>query len=254
MDYSKRLEDSVKNFEAETSKLAKINRLIQDTATLIDAINKEKATLEKAVAQISSMRAQIAANCQTLAEFAANEESARTKLLAAVHENILADSKVIIEKLSAPLNDASNQLAENGEQLNRLIETHQKSQEIFLANLETILIKYNTKNLEVYNTITGTLSNKIDVARDNAETTFNTRLNVCAQNISNLNYRLEQTTANLDSKIDKNSKTLGENVRHISEEVSELKKILPTLQYIKTAVSVAVGTGVLACALNYFLK
>ena len=308
MDYLKKLESSVQNFEAEVSKLTRIEKLISDTESLLDAVSNEKLLLKKSVAQLENMRAQIEKDCTTLAEFAKNEAAARQKLLADIHKNILADSKVIIDDLSAPLDNAANQiefavednkkaqekffasvekdcttlaefakneaaarqnlladihkniladskviiddlsapldnarrqLVETCELLKKFIETHQKSQEIFLSNIETILIKYNTKNLEVYNNITGTLSNKVEVAENNISTNLNLKFNTVAQDFSNLNSQLE-----------KNSKELRAELGGVTDEINSLKETLST---IKNLVFLAIGTGAAACALH-FLK
>ncbi len=297
MDYLKRLENSVQNFEAETSKLLRINKLIQDTAALIDAVAKEKEILKKSVAQLESMQAQITRNCETLESYAENEGAARQKLLADIHKNILDDSRIIIEKLSVPLETSRAQLAETCEKINahcetienyaenegaarqklladihknilddsriiieklsvpletsrtqlaetcelisKFIEAHQKSQEIFLSNIESVLIKYNTKNLEVYNNITGTLSNKVDVAENNISTSLNLKLNGFAQDISNL-----------DGKLEKNIRALDDKISGVTEEIKPLQETLST---IKNLILVAIGTGAAACIIN-FLK
>ncbi len=306
MDYLKKLENSVENFEAEISKLTRIDKLITDTETLLDAVADEKVLLKNSVVQLENLREQIEKDCATLAEFtknesaarqkllddihkniladskiiienlaaplgnsatqieiaveenkkaqekffasvekdcatlaefAANEEAARQKLLADIHKNILADSKVIIEDLAAPLDNSRSQLAETCELLKKLIEVHQKSQENFLASIETILIKYNTKNLEVYNNITGTLSNKFELAENNISTNLNLKFNNIAQDFSNLNTQLE-----------KNSKELSAEIGGIAEEFKSLKETLAT---IKTAAFIAVGTGAAACIVHF---
>ena len=239
MDYLKKLESSVQNFEAEVSKLTRIEKLISDTESLLDAVSNEKLLLKKSVAQLENMRTQIEKDCTTFAEFAKNEAAARQKLLADIHKNILADSKVIIDDLSAPLDNARRQLVETCELLKKFIETHQKSQEIFLSNIETILIKYNTKNLEVYNNITGTLSNKVEVAENNISTNLNLKFNTVVQDFSNLNSQLE-----------KNSKELRAELGGVTDEINSLKETLST---IKNLVFLAIGTGAAACALH-FLK
>ena len=59
MDYLKRIESSVTNFEAETAKLAKIGKLIQSTETLINEIATEKEMLKKSLSQLQNMQDKI---------------------------------------------------------------------------------------------------------------------------------------------------------------------------------------------------
>lgn len=248
MDYLNKFEASIKNFEGEVSKLAKINKLIQDTATLIDEISKGNAVFTKSAAQLSEMQAQTEKNCATLVKIAENDAAARQKLLEDVHKNILADSKIIIEELAAPLENSRVQLAEICKLLKNLIETHQKSQEKFLSDIETVLIKYNTKNLEVYNNITGTLSNQINVAENKIETDLNLKFNNFAQDFSNFNNQIEQKFSDSDKKIVQSTAQLGMSISNISEEIKSLKEIIST---IKIAVWLAVGTGTAACVFHF---
>ena len=80
MDYLKRIENSVTNFEAETAKLAKIGKLIQSTETLIKEIAAEKELLKKSLAKLEDMQAQINKNFETLSEYAKNGNAGRQKI------------------------------------------------------------------------------------------------------------------------------------------------------------------------------
>ena len=123
MDYLKRLESSVENFEAEVSKLTLIEKLISDTETLIDAVANEKVLLKKSVAQLENMQAQISKDCATLAEFTKSEAAARQKLLADIHKNILADSSSQLEKNFKELRAELGGIAEEIKSLKKILST-----------------------------------------------------------------------------------------------------------------------------------
>ena len=133
MDYLKRLDQSVKNFEQEADKLSKINELIQNTSSLINEVSVEKSTLEKSTIKLVELQKKIMEDCKTLSNFVDNEGSERKKLISDVHETILKDSSQILNDLSKPLHVVKTDLVKNCEQLNKFIETHKKSQEVFLS-------------------------------------------------------------------------------------------------------------------------
>ncbi len=227
MDYLKRIENSVTNFEAETAKLAKIGKLIQATEKLIAEIAAEKEMLKQTLTQLENMQIQINKTCATLEQYAKDEGAARQKLVADIHQNAVEDSQAVIEKISALLENFRAQISKTCELIKKFAETNQSYQEKFLSDIELILKNYNDKNFEVYSV----LSNKIDVVSET------------------LNSRIEQNNSNFEKK----HQSLNHKINIIAEEMKPLQEILSTIKYIKIAVSLALGTSVAACAIN-FLK
>lgn len=100
MDYSKRLEQSLKNFETETGKLPRINDLVREIGELTECFLKEGEDFQNAVKRLSELRDVVEKDCAMLSTFANNEETARQKLIADVHNTVTADSQQIIDKLA----------------------------------------------------------------------------------------------------------------------------------------------------------
>ena len=273
MDYSKRLDQSIENFEREAGKLTQIAKLLDDTAKLIAEIRAGKETLQQSSARLSEMKTQIAADCHTLAKFSANERTARQKLLAdihalathdtaqaiknlsqplnAAHENltrttetfaesvakmsaaveenaeangnfraeisnaleeyiraetqarqklvadihvtVAGDAKKIADEISAPLKQSNAELSQTCAQLAEFVETHKKSQAAFLTEIEALLIRYNDKNIEVYNSIT----DELDKLQSSIRGQFFLQNDYIKKNANDLNSKIQELSVGL---------------------------------------------------------
>lgn len=293
MDYAKRLEQSINNFELEANKLSQINQLIQNSSKLIDEVAKEKEILEKSIEHLLSLKNKISIDCETLSKYTMNEESARNKLINDVHDTVIKDSKKIIDDLSTPLISVKTELLESCNLLTELIETHKKTQESFLSEIEGVLVKYNTKNLEVYNIITSTISNKIDVSKNDLETSVTLNFNKIVNNLSNLsnnfksdisnlskdteklnsdlsnelkqksqmifnnidnlNNNIKDENSNLSDKLIKESQTISNDIDSLRKDIKSLYENTSSLNYIKMAVTIATCLGAASCIIG-FLK
>ena len=202
---------------------------ISETCEQLGEIIKEYQNTQK------NFFASVEKNCATLAEYTANEIVARQKLIEDIHRNIVDDSKIITEKLTAPLENSQFQISKTCERINKFIEIHQKSQEKLWSNIENLLIEYKAQNIEVYNNITESLTNKVEVASDN----IRNNLNIELDNFSNSNNKLEKDFNKISGEISK-----------FAEEIQPLQEILFTIRFIKVAVSLALGTGIAACAIS----
>lgn len=252
MDYLKRLEETVDKFEAESDKLTKINVLIQNISNLLGEVEREKNILSKSVQHLANLQGKIESDCKSLSNYTAKAEKLQAKNISDVHNTVVKDSKKIIDDLSKPLEKVELQLIEDCEQLHKLIDTHQKTQEKFLSDIENLLIKYNAKNLEVYNSIIDTISNKIRVANDSTETNFTLKFNTINKNISSLNENLAQTKSDLNEKMGRELKTLAEEIKNSKIEIETLKTPLASVGQIKIAAYLAVVVGIVSCIIAFF--
>lgn len=242
MDYSKRLEQSLTNFEQEAGKLSEISVLIEKIGDLTKAVADEKTSLKKSIDSIAEIGMEIEDDCATLTKFVDAETAARQKLIADVHETVTQDSRQIIDELKQPLVEVELELKKSSDLLVKLIETHKTSQEKFLAELENLLIRYNAKNLENYNNIIAVLSTTIERNKTALEKNFDEQ----SKTLSALSKTVDANKNELTSALETKTQSLSDEVKKISETLS-------AIQYIKTAVSAAVGLGIASCAIN-FLK
>ena len=244
MDYSKRLEQSLKNFETETDKLPKINDLVREIGELTECFLKEGEDFQNAVKRLSELRDVVEKDCVILSEFANNEETARQKLIADVHGTVTEDVAQIIAELSKPLAATNEELQKTCREIDSFIAMHNKSQEKFLADTENILIRYNTKNLETYNNLLAALSSKIDLAKSAIENSLATQNSL----IFELSRKTDRHKSELESLL---IAKLDEQNKKLSAEVETLKEKLSVLSYIKNAVTAAIGLGVLSCVIHF---
>ena len=215
--------------------LTSVKSALTDTAQKLDAFaTAHKKSQEKFLADEKNL----------LDTFAANETVARQKLLEDVHEKIITDSRQIINEIAEPLNATNAELQKNCKEIGDFIALHKKSQEKFLSDTEDLLIKYNTKNLETYNNLLASLSNKIDLAKSALEKLLANQDNLLAD----LSRKTDQNNLDLENSL---TAKLEEQNKKLSAEVETLKEKISALSYIKTATTAAVGFGILSCIINF---
>ena len=244
MGYSEKLEQSMKNFDREVDKLSKINDLVKEIDGLTELFLEESKDFQGSVKRLSELKAGIEKDCAVLSKFAGAEAAARQKLLADVHEKIITDSRQIINEIAEPLNATNAELQKTCKEIGDFIALHKKSQEKFLSDTENLLIKYNTKNLETYNNLLASLSNKIDLAKSALEKLLANQDNLLAD----LSRKTDQNKLELENSL---TAKLEEQNKKLSAEVETLKEKISVLSYIKTATTAAVGFGILSCIINF---
>lgn len=244
MGYSEKLEQSMKNFDREVDKLTKINDLVKEIDGLTEVFLEESKNFQDSVKRLTELKAGVEKDCALLSKFTTNETAARQKLLADVHEKIIMDSRQIINDIADPLNVTNAELQKTCKEIDGFITLHKKSQEKFLSDTENLLVKYNTKNLETYNNLLASLSNKIDIAKGAVE---------------NLLANQDNLLADISRQSDKNKRELEKSLmakleeqnQKLSEEVATLKEKISVLSYIKAATTAAAGFGILSCIIHF---
>ena len=228
-------EDAQKIIDGLSELLGSVETALNETVKNLDALTvAHKKSQEKFLSNTKNL----------FDAFATNETMARQKLLADVHEKIITDSRQIINDIVAPLNVTNAELQKTCKEIDGFITLHKKSQEKFLSDTENLLVKYNTKNLETYNNLLASLSNKIDIAKGAVE---------------NLLANQDNLLADISRQSDKNKRELEKSLmakleeqnQKLSEEVATLKEKISVLSYIKAATTAAAGLGILSCIIHF---
>lgn len=163
----------LRRVQAELSDIYSLSLILNDLVKEIDGLTElfleESKDFQDFVKRLTELKAGIEKDCAVLSKFAGAEATARQKLLTDVHEKMTEDAQKIIDDLSEPLNATNAELQKTCKEIEDFIALHKKSQEKFLSDTENLLIKYNTKNLETYNNLLASLSNKITLATGTLE-------------------------------------------------------------------------------------
>lgn len=204
---------------------------LENSVTNFETEISKLAKIGKLIQDTNTLINEIAAEKELLKKSLSQLENLQTqinnesKTLAQFTETETAARQKLFSDVQSQLENVQMQVAKNSAKINQLLETQKNS----LINIESIILKHD---FELYNHVAEIISSKIDVARENIETKLNLRLNNFSQDISNL-------------------KKMKSEITGVAEEVKPLQEILSTIRYIKVAVSLALGTGIAACAFNF---
>jgi len=220
MNFSERLDESIKLFEGETQKIVKVNELMRNIGNLLKVIDSEKKHLENTTQELYAAKSEISKSntllsnftrneeenrnkliedvrnyvqeglnnivkelsaplyitkdelinsSRVLSDFTRNEEDNRKKLIEDIHNYVQEELGSTIKELSFPLYITKNELDNSAKQIVQFIEIYNKSREELLSSLESILIKYNSKYIEVYNNVTDTIFNRLSFSQNEIE-------------------------------------------------------------------------------------
>lgn len=228
-------EDAQKVIDELATTFSSLKSTLGETIQKLDALtDAHKNSQEKFLTETKNL----------LDTFTDTETAARQKLLADVHEKIITDSRQIINDIVAPLNVTNAELQKTCKEIEGFITLHKKSQEKFLSDTETLLVKYNTKNLETYNNLLASLSNKIDIAKGSVENLLANQDNLIAELSRTSDKNKRELEKSLTAKLEEENKKL-------SAEIATLKEKISVLSYLKAATTAAVGFGILSCIINF---
>ena len=197
------------------------------------------------------MKVDISRDCETLSKYVENEAEERKKLTADVHNVIIKDTQQIINEMLQPLKLSNNELANSNANIKKFIEMHKHSQEKFIAAIETVLIKYNTKNLDVYNNLMSNINNKIDLLKSDTDTNLDKKYKEIEKTIVDLNDTVDKSIKNVNEEFTKSIQKVNSGIDNISSDVQEMKKNADTLNYLKVAVTIAIVIGIIDIVMNF---
>ena len=197
------------------------------------------------------MKVNISEDCKILSKYVENESEERKKLTADVHNVIIKDTQQIINEILQPLKLSNNELANSSENIKKFIETHKNSQEKFMAAIEAVLIKYNTKNLDMYNNLMSNIDNKINLLKSDTDTNLDKKYKAIEKNMADLNDDFDKSIKNMNEEFTKSIQKVNSDVDNISSDVQEIKKNADTLNYLKVAVTIAIIIGIIDIVMNF---
>lgn len=130
------------------------------------------------------------------------------------------------------------EMEEESKRIKEYIEVEKDSRNEFISVVKNSLLQSSQENMELYNSLSKTMANKIDVAVSDLNA-------VVVKNSSNISEELGST----QKKIRDADESMSDKFKSVIRDLEEVKKIEPQVRKLHLFSLISVITGVVACIL-----